>query len=102
MSLDAESLRKILELESSKGYEDSAVIGGLDKFLRNWAGKAAESISSPKTLRRFNKLRLAEAGYSSLSREDRKVFIENDKVCIRMISFFNLCKEKSIDSLSQL
>ncbi|MBN2075644.1 MAG: ATP-dependent DNA helicase RecG [Dehalococcoidales bacterium] len=77
MSVDAESLRKILELESSKGYEDSAVIGGLDKFLRNWAGKAAESISSPKTLRRFKTLRLEEAGYSSLSREKRKVLIEN-------------------------
>ncbi|OGN89502.1 MAG: ATP-dependent DNA helicase RecG, partial [Chloroflexi bacterium RBG_13_46_14] len=77
MSLDAESLRKILELESNKGYEDSAVIGGLDKFLRNWAGKAAISITSPKVLRRFEELRLAEAGYSSLSRQERKVFIEN-------------------------
>lgn len=77
MSLDAESLRKILELESSKGYEDSAVIGGLDKFLRNWERIAAASISSPKILKRFNKLHLTKAGYSSLSREERKIFIEN-------------------------
>ncbi len=76
MSLNVESLRKILELESNKGYEDSAVIGGLDKFLHNWAGKTAESITSPKVLRRFKELHLAETGYSSLSRQERKVFIE--------------------------
>jgi ATP-dependent DNA helicase RecG len=77
LSLDAESLRKILELESNKGYQDSAVIGGLDKFLSNWTGKATESITSPKVLRRFKELHLAEAGYSSLSRKERKVFIES-------------------------
>ena len=76
MSLDAESLRKILELEGNKGYQDSAVIGGLDKFLSNWAGKATESITSPKVLKCFKELHLTEAGYSSLSRKERKVFIE--------------------------
>ena len=77
MSLDAESLRKVLELEGNKGYQNSAVIGGLDKFLSNWAVQAAESISSPKVLRRFKELHLAETGYSSLSRKERKVFIQN-------------------------
>lgn len=61
----------------NKGYEDSAVIGGLDRFLRNWASKAAESMTSPSALRRFKKLHLAESGYSSLSREERKAFIES-------------------------
>ncbi len=76
MPVDAEVLRKILELESNKGYEDSAVIGGLDQFLHNWASKAAESISSPKALRRFKKLNLSEAGYAALSREERKDLID--------------------------
>ena len=37
--IDIDSLRKILELEQKKGYSDSAVIGGLDKFMRQWADK---------------------------------------------------------------
>jgi ATP-dependent DNA helicase RecG len=75
LSLNAESLRKILEHEASKGYEDSAVIGGLDRFLRNWAGQAAESITSPAALKRFKKLNLQKAGYAVLSREERRDFI---------------------------
>ena len=77
MSLNAEPLRKIIELECKKGYADSAVIGGLDKYLRNWAGQTAESITSPKLLRRFNKLHLANSDYSSFSREQRKEWIES-------------------------
>ncbi len=77
MSLNTEPLRKIIELECNKGYADSTVIGGLDKFLHNWAGQAAESITSPKLLRRFNRLHLDKSDYSSLSREQRKEWIDN-------------------------
>ncbi|MDH5696310.1 MAG: DNA helicase RecG, partial [Dehalococcoidia bacterium] len=77
MSLNAESLRKVLELECRKGYVDSAVIGGLDRFLRNWAGQAVESITSPQLLRRFNKLDLTSADYASLTKEKRKEWINN-------------------------
>ena len=31
-----DTLEKILILEINKGYSDTAVIGGLDKFLSNW------------------------------------------------------------------
>jgi len=75
LSLDAESLRKVLELESSKGYVDSAVMGGLDRFLRNWAGKATESIAAPQLLRRLKKLRLDKSDYASLTGEQRKEYI---------------------------
>ena len=51
-----EPLLKILELEQKKGYVDSAVIGGLDRFLRNWTGKATASISDPRLLNRLNHL----------------------------------------------
>jgi len=77
LSLNAESLRKVLELEGKKGYVDSAVIGGLDRFLRNWAGQAAESITSPQLLRRFNKLHLINADYASLTKEKRKEWINS-------------------------
>jgi len=68
-----EPLRKILELEQQKGYSDSAVIGGLDKFLRNWAAKVADSITSPRLLSRFRKL--AKSGYASLDRQQRKEWV---------------------------
>ena len=50
MPIDAESLRKVLELEMEKGCQDSAVIGGLDGFLRRWAGQAAGSLTTPRLL----------------------------------------------------
>ena len=34
-----DSLRKILDLERSSGFQDSAVIGGLDRFLRHWSSE---------------------------------------------------------------
>ncbi len=77
MPTDVESLRKVLELESKKGYLDSAVIGGLDKFLRKWAVQVAESLTTPRLLRQFNKLHLADAGYASLTREQRQPWIES-------------------------
>ncbi|MFC2070661.1 ATP-dependent DNA helicase RecG [Chloroflexota bacterium] len=77
MLLNVEPLHKILELECQKGYADSAVIGGLDKFLRNWAGQAIESITSPQLLRRFKKLHLSESNYATLSKEQRKEWIDS-------------------------
>jgi len=65
-----EPLRKILELEQKKGYTDSAVIGGLDKFLRNWAGQALEAVASPRLLKRFRQL--LGTDYASLSQPQRK------------------------------
>lgn len=70
MSINTESLRKILVLEQKKGYADSAVIGGLDRFLRNWAGQAVESIPSPHLLKRFRQL--VNPDYASLSKQQRK------------------------------
>ncbi|MCK4369325.1 MAG: ATP-dependent DNA helicase RecG [Dehalococcoidales bacterium] len=72
MSINVEPLQKILELECEKGYEDSAVIGGLDRFLRRWAGQAAESITNPQLLSHFRRLRLDDSKYASLTREQRK------------------------------
>ncbi len=73
MPVDFEPLRKILELEQKKGHVDSAVIGGLDRFLHNWAGQAVESITQPGLLKRFR--RLAGAGYGSLTKEQRREWI---------------------------
>ncbi|MFC2019532.1 ATP-dependent DNA helicase RecG [Chloroflexota bacterium] len=71
MSLDAGPLRKILELERNRGYDNHAVIGGLDRFLHDWAGKAASTIDTPRLLSHFGKLNLAESGYETMSLEQR-------------------------------
>jgi len=73
---NVESLRKVLELEHSKGYADSAVFGGLDKFLRNWAGQATESITDSQSLNRFHKLHLADSDYASLTKQQRKEWVK--------------------------
>ena len=40
-ALPPESFRKILELEEGKGFNDSAVVGGVDRFLQRWASDIA-------------------------------------------------------------
>jgi ATP-dependent DNA helicase RecG len=77
LALNVEPLRKVLELECEKGYADTAVIGGLDRFLRRWAGQAVESITTPHLLASFRKLRLDEAKYASLTKEQRKKWISD-------------------------
>ncbi len=77
MSLNAEPLRKILDLENKKGYSDSAVIGGLDRFLHNWASQAVESIANPRLLKRWNKLHLGDSNYASLSKAQRQGWAES-------------------------
>ena len=74
MTINIEPLRKILELEHRKGYEDSAVIGGLDRFLHNWSTQAIESINSPQLLKRFK--RLVNPNYASLAKQQRKEWIK--------------------------
>jgi ATP-dependent DNA helicase RecG len=73
--INVEPLRKVLELERDKGCTDTAVIGGLDKFLRRWAAQAMASITSPRLLAQFRKLRLDDAKYASLSQEQRKKWL---------------------------
>ncbi len=41
-----EALLKILDLERSRGYEDAAVVGGLDRYLQVYLGKARDSSES--------------------------------------------------------
>jgi len=71
--INAEPLRKILELEQKRGYVDSAVFGGLDKFLRNWSGQTVESITGPHLLSRFR--HLFNISYASLTKEQRREWV---------------------------
>jgi ATP-dependent DNA helicase RecG len=69
--VNAESLRKILELESRIGYTDKAVLGGLDKFLSKWSAAVKQSLNSPGLVESFDKLRLAIPDYASSNKKDR-------------------------------
>ena len=77
MPINVEPLHKILELECKRGYVDSAVIGGLDRFLHNWAGQAIESITNPQLLSRFHELHLVNPNYASLTKQQRKEWANN-------------------------
>ncbi len=47
-STELETLKKVLSLEKSKGYKNTAVVGGLDRFLARWVdGKASDSHIEP-------------------------------------------------------
>ena len=73
--MSTEPLRKVLELERNKGYIDSAVIGGLDRFLGRWASQAVASITNPELLSYFHKLNLTSPNYASLSKQQRKQWV---------------------------
>ncbi len=73
--MNADSLRKILDLEKQRGYADTAVFGGLDKFLRNWSARAVESIGNPRLLARFHKL--FKADYAAMTPEQRSQWVQD-------------------------
>ncbi len=65
MNQTIESLRKVLKLEQAKGYSDKAVMGGLDRFLRNLS-PPDEKLS-----------RLLSLNYSALDTGARERWIKN-------------------------
>ena len=75
MSLSTDRLRSVIALEKKKGCQNTAVIGGLDKFLANWAADASAAMSDQARLERFNKL-LSKFDYSSLPLEKRPAALD--------------------------
>lgn len=74
--IDIEPLRTILKTERQRNYADTAVIGGLDKYLRNWAEETRIKIaSSPQLLAQFRKLQLDKPSYATWDAERRKTWI---------------------------
>jgi ATP-dependent DNA helicase RecG len=90
--MNVEALRKILDLEREKGYDDSAVFGGLNKFLANWSGQAAESISHPETLKSFRQL--FRADYTAMTVQQRQEWVENARHFLDDIEIKNTVSEK--------
>ncbi len=75
--MDTASLRKVLELEQKKGCANTAVIGGLDSFMRGWVDRTAGVITNRPLLTKLKKLKLPGSGYAQMSTGQRQEFIKN-------------------------
>ncbi|MFA5628858.1 MAG: ATP-dependent DNA helicase RecG [Dehalococcoidales bacterium] len=74
--MDSLPLRKVLELERQKKFNNTAVFGGLDKFLANWATKTEGTINNAIILKQFKALQLDKTGYAELDISQRQAKIE--------------------------
>lgn len=71
-----DALRKILDLERAHGYNDSAVVGGLDRFLAKWAAsEAGPGSSDGQALRGLREAGLLEESYASLDSRQRALWM---------------------------
>ena len=61
-----DTLKKVLELEQSKGYTDSAVIGGLDSYLQSWSSQPSKNTASL----------IPSTRYADMEMADRRQWIE--------------------------
>ncbi len=60
-------LRNVIELEAQRGYNNSAVVGGMDRFLERWQSEMASRIPSSA-----GGGHLLKQGYAELSPDQRK------------------------------
>ena len=75
--IDVEPLRTILQMECQRDYANTAVIGGLDRYLSRWARETRDKINSPQLLAHFNELQLTEPSYATCSAEKRKTWVKD-------------------------
>lgn len=75
-----ERLEKILKLEEDKGFANTAVIGGLERFVAKLATDNEQLSKSGQTPNSFQTLSSTFSGYATLSqseRRDRVIFARN-------------------------
>lgn len=76
-----ETLRRILEHEVRRGYDDGAVIGGLERLIENWQASSAASPSGEA--QNLDAVGGVLQGYSGLEPADRAARIES---ALRLLS----------------
>ena len=92
MTPDTGSLRKILELEKRSGYQDKAVIGGLDLFIKKWREERFCPVNNPSRSATTAVIDLLfDTGYSSLSEKERARWID------RMLQLLENQNKKSVE-----
>ena len=62
-------LSNILRMEESRGFEDRAVVGGLDKFVQRWSTEMADSLGEPALVKQ-----LTQMPYALMSQEERRLW----------------------------
>ena len=66
------SLRNILRLEESGGFDNRAVVGGLDKFLQRWSQAISSHLGDPALVHQ-----LTESSYGLMSPEQRRHWVSS-------------------------
>jgi ATP-dependent DNA helicase RecG len=73
--MDTADLRKVLSLEKKRGYNDTTVFGGLDRFIGRWSGPVAQALPAPALARRFHQL--FKASYCSMNLQQRETWAQD-------------------------
>ena len=68
-----EAFRRVLQLEAERGYQNRAVVGGLDRFLDRWRGDLTDD--QVKSLSSTLSSTLAQRRYGKLSLEQRERWV---------------------------
>ena len=66
-----DAFKNILALEQERGYKDTAVLGGLDIFLRRWTAHISKESSDPLLT-----AKLIRKSYSSMTQDQRATVIK--------------------------
>ncbi len=75
MTSPLKTLEKILKLEQDEGYQNRAVIGGLERFLPRWEQDAIRALRNQQSLRQVRVILELLRGYSEKSPEAREASI---------------------------
>ena len=72
-----ETLKRILALERDKGYQNTAVIGGLDRLALHWQEQVTSEVSDPQPKQRLSRVLERLKCYPDLqTREERALAVE--------------------------
>jgi ATP-dependent DNA helicase RecG len=74
-TLSFDALRRVLDLECSRDFHDAAVVGGLDRFLANWATQAARR-GGPDMIKDLQRLHLLNSRYALMEPEQREAWVK--------------------------
>ena len=64
-------------MEGRRNYTNTTVLGGLDRYLRKWAGETKNRINSPELLSSFDELHLADSDYANWELNKRKSWVKD-------------------------
>ena len=72
---ELDTLKKILTLERQKGFKDTAVVGGLDRFLARWLEGSPAGSSNAE--RAGPAIKIPSRGYAAITSTQRERWVEN-------------------------